>query len=93
MGAENAATSCDLRILVDQAAKVVASSDADVVAGRRDVGPGVGWLLAEGPVRPVGVVVIDIFAENVAEMSPADDEDPVGALAAGASPSFRAWDL
>ena len=43
--------------------------------------PAVGWLLAEGPVRPVGVVVIDVLAEEVVEMSPAGDEDAVGALA------------
>src|SRR6266581_3090043 len=37
VGADNAVTSRDLGILVDQVAKVVASSDADVVAGGRDV--------------------------------------------------------
>lgn len=36
MGADNAVTSRDLRILVDQAAEPVASSDADVVACGRD---------------------------------------------------------
>src|ERR1035438_10846929 len=81
VGADNAVTSCDLRVLVDQAAEPVASSDADVVAGGREMGAAVGWLLAEGPVRPVGVVVIDVFAEDVAQMSPARDEDAVGALA------------
>ena len=81
MGADNAVTSCDLGILVDQAAEQVASSDADVVAWGREMGAAVGWLLAEGPVRPVGVVVIDVFAEDVVEMSPAGDEDAVGALA------------
>jgi hypothetical protein len=35
-------------------------------------------------VRPVGVVVIDVFAEDVVEMPSAGDEDAVGALAAGA---------
>jgi hypothetical protein len=68
VGAENAVTSCDLRTLADQAAKPVASSDANVVVCRRDVGSAVGWFLAEGPVRPVGVVVIDILAEDVVEM-------------------------
>jgi len=64
---KNAVTSCDLRVLVDQAAEPVASSDADVVVGRRDMGAAVGWLLAEGPVRPVGVVVIDVFAGRASE--------------------------
>jgi hypothetical protein len=68
VGADNAFTSCDLRILVEEAARTVASPDADVVVGRRDVSPAVGWLLAEGPVRPVGVVVIDVFAERVVQM-------------------------
>jgi hypothetical protein len=56
VGADNAFTSCDLRILVEEAAEPVASPDADVVVGRRDISPAVGWLLAEGPVRPVRVV-------------------------------------
>src|ERR1017187_2038394 len=84
VGADNAVTSRDLRILVDQATEPVASSDADVVLRRRGGDLAVGWSLAEGPVRPVGVVVIDVFAEGVVEMSPAGDEDAVGALAAGA---------
>src|ERR1035437_10612309 len=83
VGADNAVTSCDLGILVDQAAEQVASSDADVVAWGREMGAAVGWLLAEGPVRPVGVVVVDVFAEGVVQMSPAGDEDAVGALAPG----------
>src|ERR1039457_5241427 len=84
VSADNAVTSRDLRILVDQATEPVASSDADVVLRRRGGDLAVGWSLAEGPVRPVGVVVIDVFAEGVVEMSPAGDEDAVGALAAGA---------
>ena len=81
VGADNAFTSCDLRILVEEAAQPIASPDVDVDVGRRDVSPAVGWLLAEGPVRPVGVVVIDVFGEGVVQMSPASDEDAVGALA------------
>ncbi len=81
MGADNAFTSCDLRILAEEAAKPIASSNADAVVSRRNVGPAVGRALAEGPVRPVGVVVIDIFAEDVVQMSAAGDEDAVGALA------------
>lgn len=81
MGAENTVTSRDLRIFVDQAAKPVASPDAEVVVGRCDVSPADGWFLAEGPVRPAGVVVIDVFAEDVVQVSSAGDEDPAGALA------------
>jgi len=53
------------RVLVDRAAEPVASSGAHVVAGGLEMGPAVGWLLAEGPVRPAGVVVIDVSAERV----------------------------
>jgi hypothetical protein len=65
---------------VDQAAKSIVSSNAGVVVGRRREGPSVRWFLAEGPVRPVGVVAIDVFAEDVVEMSSAGDEDEVGTL-------------
>src|ERR1017187_190484 len=83
VGADNVVTSRDLRILVDQAAQRIASSDAYVAAGGCDVGSAVGWSLAEGPVRPVGAVVIGVFAEGVVEMPSAGDEDPVCALAPG----------
>ena len=83
VGADNAVTSRDLRILVDQATEPVASSDADVVLRRRGGDLAVGWSLAEGPVRPVGVVVIDVLAEGVVQMSPAGDEDAVGCNRAG----------
>src|ERR1019366_1460481 len=81
VGADNAVTLRDLRVLVDQAAEPVASSDADVVAWGREMGPAVGRLLAEGPVRPAGVVGDDGLAEGVVQMSPVGDEDAVGALA------------
>jgi hypothetical protein len=84
VGADTSVTLRDLRILVDQAAEPVASSDADGVARGRGGDLAVGCSLTEGPVRPVGVVVIDVFAEGVVEMSPAGDEDAIGALAPGA---------
>ncbi len=65
------------------AVKSVASSNADLAVGWCDVGPAVGWPLAEGPVRPVGVVVTDVLAEGLVKMSSAGDEDAVGALAPG----------
>jgi glycine/D-amino acid oxidase-like deaminating enzyme len=49
---------------VDETAEPVASSDAGVVVGGRGIGRAVGWFLAERPVRPVGVAVIDVFAES-----------------------------
>jgi len=81
VGADNAVTSCDLRILVDEAAEPVASSEADGVVRGRHGDLAVGRLLAEGPVRPVGVVVISVFAEDLVKMSLAGDADAVGALA------------
>ena len=81
VGADNTVTSRDLRIFVDQAAKPVTSPDAEVVVGRCDVSPAGRWFLAEGLVRPAGVVVIDVFAEDLVQVSPAGDEDPVSALA------------
>jgi len=84
VGADNAVTSRDLGILVYQAAEPVASSDADVVFGGRGGDLGVGRSLAEGPAGPMGVVVIDVFAERMVQVSPAGDEDAVGALASGA---------
>src|ERR1017187_6753544 len=84
VGADNVVTSSDLRILVDQTAQPIASSDAYVVAGGCAVGSAVGWSLAEGPVRPVRVVVIDVVAEGAGEMSLAGDEGSVSALAPGA---------
>ena len=66
---------------MDQAAEPVASSDADVVLRRGGGDLGVGRSLAQGPVRPVGVVVVDVFAEGVVEVPLAGDEDAVGALA------------
>src|ERR1700731_478045 len=80
VGADNPVTSRALRIFVDQAAKPVTSPDAEVVVGRCDVSPADRWFLAEGPVRPAGVVVIDVFTEDVVQVSPAGDEDPVSAL-------------
>ena len=51
MGADNAFTSCVLRIPAEDAAEPVASADTDVVVSRRDVGSAVGRFVAECPVR------------------------------------------
>jgi hypothetical protein len=47
---------------VDQAAEPVASSDAGIGGRWRFVNLALGWSLAECPVRPVGAVVVDVFA-------------------------------
>jgi hypothetical protein len=76
VGADNAVTSCDLRILAEEAAKPIVSVNTAVVVGWRGEGPSVRWFLAEGPVRPVGVVVIDVFAEDAMEIITAPGEQP-----------------
>jgi hypothetical protein len=78
-GTENAVTSRDPRVLVEEAAEPVASLNAGVIVGWRGEGPSVRWFLAE--LRPAGVVVIDVFDEDVVEMSPARHEDAIGTLA------------
>jgi hypothetical protein len=68
---------------VDQAAESVSSFDSVVVCGcyERE-----GWPLGSGrpefeaAVRPVGVVVVDVDAEDVLEVPAAEDEGPVEAL-------------
>ena len=40
-------------------------------------------------MRPMAVVVVDVDAEHLLELSPADDQDPVEAVAAdGADPAL-----
>ena len=55
MGAEISDTSCDVHVLVDEAAEAIASQRPDGRAGAWGIGSG-GRLLLEEPVRPVGVV-------------------------------------
>ena len=87
MIAHNCATLCDMRILVDQAAKRVPPRNART-------GCSCGWMDAPGrvllqrPVRPVVVEVIDILAEDQLQMPFAGDQHPVQALAAGAYPAL-----
>jgi hypothetical protein len=48
-----------------------------------------GRVLLQRPVRPVRVVVIDVFIKDQPQVPFADDEHPVQALAPGASdPAF-----
>jgi hypothetical protein len=68
---KKAVPSRDLRILVEEATQPIASLNAGVVVGWRGGGLSVRWIVAEGQVWLVSVVVIDVFAEGVVEMSPA----------------------
>jgi len=65
VGAENAVTSCDLQVFVDQSAEAVASKVPNVGAGRCRSGSSGWWLLIEGSVRSVGVVVLDELGQEV----------------------------
>ena len=47
------------------------------------------WSQAKRSMRPVAVVMVDVDAEHVLELSPADDQHPVEALAPdGADPAL-----
>ena len=49
----------------------------------------VGWLLVQRPVRAMAVIMSYILGEDGGQMSLAEDEHAVGALAAnGAHPAF-----
>ena len=75
---------CDLRIhvLVDHATKPSTPADNEVAGRRRRASSPCGRCLAEGAVRPVGVVMIYIDREYVFELAAVDDQDPVKQLSA-----------
>jgi hypothetical protein len=87
VGAEKVVRLCDLRIcvLVDQTAKPLTPVDNEVIGRRRRRGSPGGRCLAEGTVRPVGVVVVDVDREDEVELAAVDDQDPVEELPAEAA--------
>jgi hypothetical protein len=75
---------------MDEADQDVASSNTQH-AGNQFVGirRRVGRSQVDPPVRPLRVVVGDVFAERPVEMTPTEDERPVKAFTSdGADPSF-----
>ena len=78
MGAENRVTLCDLGVFVGQAAEPVPEHNAHTGHFRRWMRTPGGRILLQCPVRPVGVVMIDVFAEDQPQVH------PVHAFAAGA---------
>jgi hypothetical protein len=64
VGAENCVTSCDLRILVDQAAEPIPAQNPDVRALMGGCEPPALGILSQRSVRPVTVVVIGVLAED-----------------------------
>jgi hypothetical protein len=83
VGAENYVALCCLGILVDQAAQPVPARNLDTCAFGRRIRASAGRPLAECPVRPVGVVVVGVLAEDQMQVPFAGDQHPVQALAAG----------
>src|SRR5215213_5068260 len=63
VGAENAVTSCDLHILVYQAAESISSQRPDCSCGRWGSGA-CGRLLMQRPVRAMSVGVLDVVLQH-----------------------------
>jgi len=81
VGAEYCVTSCDLGVFVDQAAEPVPPQNPDTCAcGGRTLASG-GRVLVQRPVRPMGVVMVGVLAENRLQVPFAGDQHPVQALA------------
>ena len=89
MGAGNWITLSDLRVFVNQAAKPIPAENPDVGARSRQMRTPGRRALAQCPVRPVTVVVIDLLVKDQPQVPFAGDQHPVQALAAGAGdPAF-----
>jgi hypothetical protein len=61
VGAENPVTSCDLQVFVYEAVDPVSLQWPDCRTGVWGSAAG-GWVLIEGSMGTVGVVVLDVFA-------------------------------
>jgi hypothetical protein len=74
---------CGVVVLVDEAAEDGGSADAvgGQVGDRRPGSVfGVGWVLVEGPVRPVAVVVGRVLLQHACQVLLVDDQGPVEEL-------------
>lgn len=88
-GAERRASCGDEFVFMDQAAKQVVSPDL-INVWRRDRSDGwrgarVGRAQVKRSMRSHAVVATDVDAEDVPELTAADDQNPIEALAANAS--------
>jgi hypothetical protein len=81
VGAENAVTSCDLHILVYQAAESISSQRPDGSSGRWGSGA-CGRLLMQRPVRALSVVVLDVLRQHDRQVAWSGDQQVVEAFAA-----------
>jgi hypothetical protein len=68
VGADNSVTSCDLHVLVYEAAESISSQLLDGRSGGRG-SAACGRLLTERSVWAVGVVVLDVFLQHYREVS------------------------
>lgn len=69
--------SCDLRVFVDQAAEAVPPQNPDI-SPRDWCAPGSGGrILVECPVRPAGVVMVEVLAQDQPQVPFAGDQHPV----------------
>jgi hypothetical protein len=89
VGAEYSATLCDLGVFMDQPTEPISSDDLDVgVDGVRQRSERAG--LVQGTVGTVGVEVVLILGEDLAQMRGVDDQYSVEDLAAyAADPAFH----
>ncbi len=84
--------SCCSGVFVDQSAEFVASLElvGRVGSGEADARPCYWWCQPESAMWPMGVVVVDVDAQDTLELPAAGDQEPVEAVAAdGADPAFR----
>jgi hypothetical protein len=89
VSAENRVTSCDLQVLVDDAAEPVSSEHADA-RPRTRLCAACGRALVQGSVRSVRVEMLHILAQYAVEMAWSGDQEVVEAFPAqGADEAFR----
>jgi hypothetical protein len=81
VGAENAVRSCDLHILVYQAAESISSQRSECCSGRWGSGA-CGRLLMQRPVRAMSVVVLDVLLQHDRQVAWSGDQHVVQAFAA-----------
>jgi hypothetical protein len=89
VGAEYCVTSCDLGVLVDEAAEPIPPENARIRHGCGWMRTPGGRVVVQRPVRPVAVVVTGVLAEDQPQVPFARDQHLVQALAASAGdPAF-----
>jgi hypothetical protein len=80
--------SCSSPVLVEESTEQVASTHGAwfILAQVSRPAGRVWWLQPERPVGTVGVVMLDVDAEDLLEVAAADDQQPVQALGTDGAP-------